>query len=240
MPNNPDDWRPAPVHTEKVADSDDARGWVNVETGEVVIRQPLLEDSEELPAYGVYFFTKVSKVTGRGTNRALLFRDDDPKQADERLRNWLERVDTPTDPARFDTAIHPTEVRRSELSHVSSLQDWAHLTGAEYYISEKIGSRKRSGGSVALFDGSHRWGEGAYVAIASVDGPGGQEFASVGYQPGDYYTTDQRLGTNPFEISSPTVEFDGETLHVSSSDNSREITVTAQTDTPNHCLNTGN
>lgn len=237
MSEHPDDWQPAPERAEQVADHpDDARGWVNSETGEVVIRQPLIEDDEDLPAFGAYFYLDVSKSTGLGTNRSLLFRDDKAEQIDDRVVEWLENVETPTDPDRFDTAIDPVEIRREELSHVASLEDWAHLTGAEYYLGEKIGTRKESSGPVAIFSGSSRRGEGAYVALASETGPRGRNFASIGYETDGHYSTDQRLSRTPFEIESPNVEFDHDTIHISSADGSTEITITAQTGNPNYCL----
>lgn len=237
MAENPDGWRPAPKRAEQVADQpNDARGWVNGETGEVVIRQPLIGDDEGLPAFGAYFYLDVSKSTGVGTNRSLLFRDGEAEQVDERVVEWLEDVDTPADPGRLDTAIDPVEVRREELSHVASLEDWAHLTGADYYLGEKIGTRKRSSGPIAFFGGSSRRGEGAYVALASENGPRGRQFVSVGYETDGYYTTDQHLSRTPFEVESPGVEFDHDTIHISSADGSTEITVTAETGNPNYCL----
>jgi hypothetical protein len=237
MAGDPDDWQPALERAEAVADQpDDARGWVNDETGEVVIRQPLIGDDEGLPAFGAYFYLDVSKSTGLGTNRSLLFRDDEAEQVDERVVGWLEDVETPADPERFDTAIDPVEVRREELSHVASLEDWAHLTGAEYYLSEKIGMRKESSGPVAIFSGSSRRGEGAYVALASETGPRGRDFASVGYESDGHYSTDQRLSGTPFEVESPSVEFNHDTIHISSPDGSTEITITAQTGNPNYCV----
>jgi hypothetical protein len=237
MAGQPGDWQPAPERARQVADRpDDARGWVNGETGEVVIRRPLLESNEELPAFGAYFYLKVSKATGLGTNRSLLFRDAKAGKVDKRIVDWLDAVNTPTDPDRFDTAINPVQVRREELSHVASLEDWAHLTGAKYYLGEKIGTRKESGGSVALFDGSSRRGEGAYVALASEAGSRGRDFASVGYETDGHYSTDQPLSGRPFEVESPSVEFDHDTIHISSPDGSTEITITAQTGNPNNCL----
>lgn len=240
MSEGPRDWKPAPERAAKVAGTDsNARGWVNTETEEVVIRQPLNEDGEDLPAYGVYFFLDVSKSTGLGTNRSLLFRGDDAEQVDERITKWLQGVDTPTDPDRFDTAIDPVEVRREELTHVTSLEDWAHLTGAEYYLSEKIGTRKESSGPVAIFNGSSRRGEGAYVALAEENGPRGRKFASVGYQSSGYYTANQSLSRTPFEVESPSVEFDGATIHITGANGSKEITITAQTENPSHSLYNG-
>lgn len=237
MPEDPRNWEPAPERTAKVAGADsNARGWVNTETEEVVIRQPLNENGEDLPAYGVYFFLDVSKSTGLGTNRSLLFRGDDANQVDERAVRWLQGVDTPADPNRFDTAIDPVKVRREELSHVTSLEDWAHLTGAEYYLSEKIGTRKESSGPLAIFRGSGRRGEGAYVALAKENGPRGRKFASIGYRSSSYYTTNQSLSRTPFEVESPSVEFDGATVHITGADGSKGITVTAQTDNPSHSL----
>jgi hypothetical protein len=236
MAEDPDDWQPAPERAEAVADQpNDARGWVNGETGEVVIRRPLIRDDEDLPAFGAYFYLDVSK-SGLGTNRSLLFRGDDAEQVDDRVVEWLENVETPTDPDRFDTAIDPIEIRREELSHVASLEDWAHLTGAEYYLGEKIGTRKESSGPVAIFSGSSRRGEGAYVALASETGPRGRDFASIGYETSGHYSTDQRLSRSPFEVESPTVEFDHDTIHISSADGSTEITITAQTGNPNYCV----
>lgn len=237
MPEHPEDWDAAPVRAEKVADEpDDSHGWINTETEEVIIRQPLIEDGEELPAFGAYFYLDISKSTGLGTNRSLLFRGDEAEQVDERIMKWLREAETPTNPDRFDTAIDPVEVRREEISYVTSLQDWAHLTGADHYLTEKIGTRKQSSGPVAIFDGSSRRGDGAYVALAKEDGPRGRKFASVGYRSDDYYTTDQRLSTTPFEVESPTVTFDHETIHIAAPDGSSEITITAQTDNPSHSL----
>ncbi|QLH82301.1 hypothetical protein [Halosimplex pelagicum] len=237
MSEHPKDWDSAPIRAENIADQpDEARGWINTETGEVVIRQPLHREDENLPAFGVYFYLEVSKSTGLGTNRSLLFRDDEPEQADERVHKWLEDAETPTDPDRFDTALDPIAIRREELSHVASLEDWAHLTGAEYYLSEKIGTRKQSSGPVAIFNGSSRRGEGAYVALAEENGPRGRKFASVGYQPSGYYTTDQSLSRAPFEVESPSVEFDHDTIRISGADGSTAITITAQTDNPSHSL----
>jgi hypothetical protein len=237
MSNHPEDWDAAPVRAEKVADEpDDARGWVNTETDEVIIRQPLIRDYEDLPAFGAYFYLDISKSTGLGTNRSLLFRGDEPEHVDEQISEWLQDAETPSDPERFDTAIDPVEVRRGEISHVASLEDWAHLTGAEYYLGEKIGTRKQSSGPVAIFDGSSRRGEGAYVALAKEDGPRGRKFASVGYRSNGFYTTDQNLSRTPFEVEAPRVEFDQETIHITSPDGSREITITAQTSNPSHSL----
>lgn len=235
MAEYPENWDSAPVRAEKVAEQpDDARGWVNTETDEVVIRRPLTNDNDDLPTFGAYFYLKVSK-SGLGTNRSLLFRDDDPKQIDDRILEWLQKADAPADPDEFDTALDPVAVRRNELSHVTSLEDWAHLTGADYYLGEKIGRRKESGGPVAIFDGSSRRGEGAYVALAEEHGPRGRGFASVGYQSDGYYTTDERLSRTAFEIESPSVEFDHDTIHISSPDGSA-ITITAQTGNPSHSV----
>jgi hypothetical protein len=230
-------WEPAPERAENVADAgQDVRGWLNTATEEVIIRQPLLEEDADLPSYGVYSYLRVSK-TGLGTNRSLLFRDDSAEQADERIISWLQSATTPADPNRFDTAIDPVEVRREELSHVSSLEDWAHLTGAEYYLSEKIGTRKESSGPVAIFSGSSRRGEGAYIALTKENGPRGRKFASVGYQTDGYYTTDKSLSQTPFEVESPSVSFDRDTIQISGPRASKEITITAQTDNPSHSLN---
>lgn len=230
------DWQPAPDRAEKVADgSSQAKGWVNSETNEVIVRKPLNADSAELPAYGVYFFLKVTEF-GRGVNRSLLFRDDDATNADDRINEWLQQAETPANPERFDTAIDPEKVRREELSHVSSLRDWAHLTGADYHITEKIGSRRQSSGPVAIFSGSSRRGEGAYVALASEDGSRGKQFASVGYRPNGHYETDQSSSQTAFEVESPEVEFDGGSIHIQSGRSSKELTVTATTDNPSHSL----
>jgi len=238
MSEEPREWVPAPGRTENVADSaQDARGWLNTTTEEVIVRQPLREDTDDLPTYGVYHYVKVPKSARRGTNRSLLFRDDSAERADERITSWLQRVTTPDDPGDFNTAVAPVEVRREELSHVSSLEDWAHLTGARFYISEKIGTRKESSGPVAIFNGSSRRGEGAYVALASEHGPRGRDFASVGYQSGGYYTTDRSLSGRPFEVESPSVRFEYDTIHVSGAHNSKDIAITAQTGNPSHSLN---
>jgi len=63
--------------------------------------------------------------------------------------------------------------KRSALETPATLEDWAYIYGAATYMTEKIGSRKESGGTVAWFEGSTRYGDGAYIAFASEDGPRG-------------------------------------------------------------------
>jgi hypothetical protein len=225
-------WEQASQRVAAACDSpEDARGWINTRTDEVVIRRRIPGDTENLPEYRVSHFLRMSE-RGRGTNRSILFRGDSPADLDARVTALLKGVDVPSNPGRFDTAISPTAVRRKELSTVDSIRDWAHLTGAECYQTEKIGTRKQSSGMVAIFDGTSRWGNGAYVALASVTGPGGEEFASVGYQPNGFYATDKHLSGSPFEVTSPAVEFDGATLKIKGVDGSNRITVTAKTGNP--------
>jgi hypothetical protein len=103
-------------------------------------------------------------------------------------------------------------------------------------MTEKVGNRKRSNGNAAIFGGSSRRGEGAYIAVASVNGPGGQEYASVGVENNGYYTADQRLrsgrGQGAVEINDPKLTFDGDTIHIESPSGDTSITITAQTGNP--------
>jgi hypothetical protein len=229
-----------------ISDGDTVVGWRHSETGEVVVIHPIKGDDDSLPdevEYTVYRYTefKYSEVYDRYHIQygSLLFRSDSVDDAVDRITEWMDQFETPENPEdRHNTAIDVVEVRRHEITHPTTLEEWAMLTGAEYYTSEKIGNRKRSGGQVAMFGGTHRWGEGAYISLASVDGPGGDNYASVGYEPDGYYTTDKQLTSRgygsdrAFEITDPVVEFDGDTIHISERRGDKEITVTAQTENP--------
>jgi hypothetical protein len=232
------DWQPATKRVEQAVDDDsNGRGWVNTETEEVVIRRPLLADECEQLKYGAYWYLDVSEKTGLGTNRCLLLRGSTPASVDKRIKKYLTAAETPVDPDRLDRALNPTQIRREQINHVTCLRDWAHLTGAKYHMTEKVGNRKRSSGQVALFQGSSRRGKGAYVAVASENGPRGRPFISIGYQSGDFYTTDVSLGhRSAYEIGNPTIEFDGEQIIATGVQQDNKITITPQTGNPDHCL----
>lgn len=228
-----------------ISDDDTVVGWQHSETGEVVVIHPIKSDDDSLPdavEYAVYKYTefKYSDIYERHHIQygSLLFRSDSVDDAVDRITEWMDQFETPENPEdRHNTAIDVVEVRRHEITHPTTLEEWAMLTGAEYRITEKIGMRKESGGDVAIFDGSSRWGEGAYIALASESGPRGKDYASVGFEPNGFYTADKRLssrgglgGGGAFEITDPVVEFDGDTIHMKRGD--KEITITAQTENP--------
>lgn len=227
--------------------ADNIMGWRNAETEEAVVIQPLRDhhNADDVPDFGAYWYAEsgYSDAFERykiAKSQRLLFRAASLTEAEERISEWIEAVETPEDAGdRHTSAINPQEIRRHELSHVTSLEDWAHLTGADYYTGEKVGNTKQSTGNVAMFEGNTRHGEGAYVALARVDGPDGDEYASIGVENGGYYTADRRLGSGrrgsfALEIRHPIVEYDGETIHIESGrhDTDTSITITAQTGNP--------
>lgn len=200
---------------------DDAIGWENTETGEFVARTS--KDDEFI----VYHFGKVrgdinsSYMTG--VNRETLFRSDTPDVADRVTRHF----DTVADHGHLDTAA----IIKAEIDSPRCLREWAYLNDADYYTTEKIGNRKQSSGSVAVFDGSTRWGEGAYVALASEHGPRGRDYVSVGYQPNGHYTvsapwsSSRGKRSDAYELESPTAEFTRDSIIIKNP-NGDTLTVT--------------
>lgn len=238
MTDNIPNWEPAPDLAKGFGDTEElSRGWTNTVTEEVIVRQPLTDDKHSgLPEIGVYHYLGISEDYYIGTNRRLLFRGDDINTLDERVESIIREADTPNNPDSFDTAVDPVKVRRKHLETIANIEDWAHVVGADFYIGEKIGNRKESSGSVAIFEGSTRRGEGAYVALASENGPRGRPFASVGYKSGGYYTTAPSIRRNAWEVEQPAVKFDDTTITISSPNSDRSITIEPQTGNPSECV----
>lgn len=167
---------------EEIINQEDVKGWYNEEADEAVVRA-----SYEKSMYVAYFYInpdRSSRASRKRTGR-VLFRDSSKSRIDsriaEQLRNYPEDIDF-------------KEVRREEMESPRNLSEWAHVYGAANAITEKIGNCKESGGEVAIFDGSVRWGEGAYVAIAEEDGPRGKEYVSIGSETNGFYKV---IGANP-------------------------------------------
>jgi hypothetical protein len=222
-------------------------GWRHPETSEALIVRP---NNDDTPAqYAVYHcpvfdYSDIYERWNLKRGVTPLFRDDSIADANERIAYWADRSSVPEEPTkRHRYAIDVETVCRNEIEHPTSLKEWAYLVGAANFGTEKIGSRKESNGDVALFEGSSRWGEGAYIALASEIGPRGHNYLSVGYESNGYYETDQSLtaglgGNSAFEIDHPTVEFDGDTIIVTGR-RDESITITATTGNPSECLHDG-
>jgi hypothetical protein len=180
-------------------------GWENKKTGEIIVCTK--QDQEYATLHFAY--TEGDKEL-RGKNKTLLFRTKTPNVA-HKLEPYFGTKDQreflnseSIEPKPIDTVL----IRRNELQDPRKLGEWAHINNASYFQGEKIGNRKESSGKVAFFDGSTRWGKGAYIALASEYGPRGREFTSIGYKSDDYYTVETQNVSNvsqePLEIENPT------------------------------------
>lgn len=191
-------WSRADALAEEVTDeSGDIKGWYNETVDELVIR---LRDN----TYSVEHFSRpeYAKRSVRGRRGRVLFRDSAKRRTDKRVAELLRQ---------HPDGIDVEEVRRAELDAPRDLWEWAHAFGAAYMGTEKIGNRKDSDGDVAIFSGSPRRGEGAYIGLASVHGPDGESYISVGYQSDGYYTVRtegvRNSRRNAIEIERPKLSF---------------------------------
>lgn len=187
---------------EEITGLDDVKGWVNKNVDEAVVR---LDDDVYLAEH--FPNLELAKMYIGPRRGRVLFRDTSKQRIDQRIVGHLRE---------FPEGLDSESIRREELDSPQDLWEWAHVFGAEYIGTEKIGNRKESGGNVALFSGSSRRGKGAYVAMASEDGPRGRDYISVGYKSDGYYTVQypgrHRSHKNAIELENPDVEFrdDGE------------------------------
>lgn len=151
----------------------DVKGWYNEEADEAVVR-----GSDGV--YVAYWYARPSLSSNRvgGRKGRVLFRDSSKSRLDSRIADQLRKN---TEEIDYES------VRREELDSPQALDEWAHAFGAQNMITEKIGNCKQSGGEVAIFEGSSRRGEGAYVALAYEDGPRGKDYVSVGREMNGYY-----------------------------------------------------
>lgn len=202
---------------EEIIGQEDAKGWYNEEVDEAVVR------ASDDGLYVAYRYNRPEHSARAHRRRVghVLFRDSAKGRIDsrisEQLRNYPEGIDS-------------EEVRRSELDAPQALDEWAHTFGAANSITEKIGNCKQSGGEVAIFDGSSRRGEGAYVALAYEDGPRGKDYVSVGTEMNGYYRVELSGMSRPrrgaIEILDPEgVDFfgNGEIIVTGSDDNQIKI-----------------
>jgi hypothetical protein len=226
----------------RLSNADDLVVWSNIEAPEAILIAPRQADSTGIPSFVAKHYCSRKpnhhpiNSASRIVNSAILFRDNSPEDICTRLQPWLQQT---TDAEALDLegplpdrSLSPDKIKRSELKHVTSLEDWAYLVGADFHMSEKIGNTKQSDGSVAYFSGSHRRGEGAYVAQASEHGPRGKQYYSIGTEPNGYYkiqgTSTHRRGA--VDLFSPKVSFDGAEITIKT--NTQTVTVVATTGMP--------
>lgn len=210
---------------EKIIDQEDVKGWYNEEADEAVVRA-----SDGI--YVAYWYPRPEYSSRRmgGRKGRVLFRDSAKQRIDSRIAEQLRK---------YPAGVDNEEVRRSQLDVPKDLEDWAHAYGAAYTITEKIGNCKQSGGDVAIFEGSSRRGEGAYVALAYEDGPRGKDYVSVGRESNGFYNVNlsgmSRPSRGAIEIMEPkSVDFFGNgKIHVIGSDDKRMsiVPTTKGTDT---------
>lgn len=159
---------------EEIIDQEDVKGWYNEEADEAIVR------ASDNSMYVVYRYNRPDHSARARRRRVgqVLFRDSSKNRIDSRISEQLRE---------YPEGVNSEAVRRSEIDAPQALDEWAHAFGAANAITEKIGNCKQSGGEVAIFDGSSRRGEGAYVALAYEDGPRGKDYVSVGTEMNGYY-----------------------------------------------------
>lgn len=212
---NTEPWVRADSDAQSLTDDANAIGWENEETGEYVARTTL--DDGEFVVY--HYGDTYGSDRLRGVNRSTLFRSDSADVSD-RVEPHL---------AESGEYLDTSAVQQVEIDDPRTLGEWANVNGADYYMTEKIGNRKESGGNVAVFEGSTRRGEGAYVAIASEDGPRGHDYVSVGTKPNGHYRVETEGFSKPnrgaIELEWPTVSFTRDSVIVKSGEKQMVITV---------------
>jgi hypothetical protein len=219
---------------------DDAIVWAHTDTKEAIRIVPTDDQRKEFPDFEALHYLK--DIPGRPVNSILLFRGESPQSICRRIQPWLDHSSHPSnldlDSPVPDRALNSHDIKRSEIQHIASLKDWAHLVGADFYLGEKIGNTKESSGDVAYFSGNVRHGAGAYVSLASVHGPNSRSYLSIGTNPEGYYTvsgTGMPSRRRAIDIFSPQISYDGDTIVVNGKDNNT-IEIQATTDNPDECI----
>lgn len=176
------------------------KGWYNDEAEEAVVRIRRLRGQD----YLVEYFPRphYSRDSYLDRDGRILFRDSAKQRVDSRIINQLRN---------YPDGIDTEAVRREELETPTNLWEWAHVFGAAFFGTEKVGNRDESSGDVAIFDGHWRNGEGAYIALATETGSYGKEYISIGTQPNGYYEV-SLSGKSPvqdkaLELNNPSIEF---------------------------------